>query len=89
MILCAPVKAKCYATLWSYGEICVGCGCCSSNPEIRRAARLAYWEWWLKDRLEFTCWASHPELLQIQKENIATEIKLAKRRIRYYQKKGG
>jgi hypothetical protein len=33
-----PTNKKCYATLWSYGEICVHCGCCDKNPKIRRPA---------------------------------------------------
>jgi len=26
--ICVPATKKCYAIMWSYGEICVHCNCC-------------------------------------------------------------
>ena len=76
---------NCYATLWSYGEICVHCGCCSKDTEERRKARLIYWQRWLDDCLHFDQWANgHPNLIEIQKKNVKANIKWAKRRVKYY-----
>ena len=44
---------KCYALAWSYGEICVGCGCCSANIEMRTKARIKYHEDLLRDCRSF------------------------------------
>lgn len=35
---------NCYALAWSYGEICVGCGCCSEDPAVSTPARIQYHE---------------------------------------------
>ena len=40
--ICEAAKENCYATLWSYGEICCHCGCCADDPEIRIPARKEY-----------------------------------------------
>lgn len=32
----------CYALGWSYGEICVNCGCCSDDPKTRYKKRVDY-----------------------------------------------
>jgi hypothetical protein len=79
-----PPQKNCYATLWSYGEICVGCGCCSKDITIRRPARLKYWQWWLEEQLHFKHWCEDPELRKIQEINVRCNLKEAKRRVRYY-----
>lgn len=78
------VQKNCYATLWSYGEICVGCGCCHKEVAIRRPARLKYWQWWLEEQLNFRHWCDDSELRLIQETNVKRNIKEAKRRVRYY-----
>jgi len=77
-----PAKKSCYATLWSFGEICVGCGCCSKDRLTRIKARLKYWEWYLDDSIKFDQWL--PGLIDIQKHNVRQNIKQAERQIRYY-----
>jgi len=77
-------KKNCYATLWSYGEICVGCRCCDKNTKIRRKARLSFWKWWLDHNLNFNEWFDGPKIKEIQKVNVAHEIIEARKKIRYY-----
>ena len=80
-------EKNCYATLWSYGQICVGCGCCSKDMEERRKARLEYWQWLLDDNLNFDRWADgHPDLIEIQKRNVKLNIKKAKGMVKYYSR---
>ena len=80
-------KKNCYATLYSYGEICVGCGCCSTNKKIRRKARLKYWKYWLSDNLHFIQWATeYPEMLALQEKNVAINIKNARKMIKIYSR---
>lgn len=35
-------EEDCYALGWSYGEICVCCGCCSDDPKTRYKKRIDY-----------------------------------------------
>ena len=49
----ASIK-DCYAPEWSYGEICVGCGCCSKDPIVRATARLRYHEIQLEEEKNFS-----------------------------------
>lgn len=84
--ICCGVGKKCYAVLWSYGEICVGCGCCHKDPKIRKPARLKYWKWWLQECLLFSDWADDPETIKIQKRNNQANIREAKRRVKYYSR---
>lgn len=80
-----PAKKNCYATLWSYGEICVHCGCCAKDTKTRRLARLEHWTWWLEEQEHFDRWMDDPETRQIQEGNIKANIKEAKKRVRYYK----
>lgn len=85
MRICRSITSKCYALLWSYGEICVGCGCCSPNKETRRKGRLAYWKWRRHELLHFDYWATgYPDLIALQRKNIAHDLKLARRMIKVY-----
>jgi len=84
IIIDVAASKKCYATLWSYGEICVHCNCCNKNTKIRRKARLKYWKWWLKHNMEFNPGTKSPSLLALQKWNIQINIREARQKIRYY-----
>jgi len=79
-----PARKSCYATLWSFGEICVGCGCCSKDRLTRTKARLKYWEWYLDDSINFDRWV--PGWEELQKKHIRLDIKKAKSQIKYYKK---
>lgn len=69
-------KENCYALLWSYGEICVGCGCCSKDPITRLSARIKYCESELEDNKNFSGWYEDDvELKALQERNVAKNIK--------------
>lgn len=70
------VKAgeKCYALLWSMGEICVQCGCCSKDPITRTLARIDYHTECLNDREHFDNWSDDPEVRALQERNISADI---------------
>lgn len=68
-------KKNCYATMQSYGEICVGCGCCSSDPLTRTQARIEYHKELLYNDKHFSRWfKDDPELYELQKKNVAANI---------------
>lgn len=67
-------KNNCYALIWSYGEICVGCGCCSADPKIRIPARIDYHKEGLEQCLNFDLWSDEPEMREIQEHNIKANI---------------
>lgn len=81
---------KCYNIYESYGEICIGCGCCAIDPEIRVRARLEMWKRRLEaleTDLRFNWWVDYPEIRELQVHNLMIDIERAKRRIRYYQRR--
>ena len=79
------VRKNCWNLYDSYGEICVGCGCCSSDPRERCEARLKVTERMLKEQLDFDDWMEGWE--ETQRKNIKANIAYFKRRIRYYKKR--
>lgn len=83
--ICYQVKKKCWNFYDSYGEICVGCGCCSPNQLERAKARLALCERQLKEQYEFDGWFE--DLKELQEKNIKANIRYFKRQIRYYKKR--
>lgn len=78
-------RKNCWNLYDSYGEICVGCGCCSSDKKVRYESRIRCLERWLKERQEFDDWIDGFE--EIQKKNIRDDIRYYKRRLRYYRQK--
>lgn len=92
--ICFAANRKCYALLWSYGEICVGSNCCGQfgkGIEMWKA-RLDYHTICLKDNIEFNRF--QPGWEEIQRKNIAinikyerAKIKACKRMIKYYESK--
>ena len=83
------VSKKCYAVMWSYGEICVGCNCCGRIEKGLKMweARLNYHKEELERNLNFNQWAyDYPELMRVQKENMKQNISYEKSRIRYCKK---
>ena len=69
-----PIE-NCYALAWSYGEICVHCGCCSDDPKVRIPSRIEY----AKERIEscenFELWADDEQIRKGQEGNIANDLK--------------
>ena len=87
-VIDVQAKHNCYALRWSFGEICVGCGCCDKDPLKRAKARLDYYTDLLEESENFSHWfEDDPELLALQKKNKASDIRYAKRRIAYYKKR--
>ena len=76
----------CYNLAESYGEICVGCGCCARDKKERYEARLALHERLLERLKDFDDWAyEYPDLMELQKKNVAEDIKYHKRKIDEYK----
>lgn len=82
VIVCRSAKEKCYAVMWSYGEICVGCGCCKRGAYKER---LKYHQEQLKEAKAFSNW--FPEIREIQEANQKENIKYERRMIRELRKK--
>lgn len=78
---------KCWNLIDSYGEICIGCGCCSKDKKVRYESRIRCLERWLKEQYEFDYWIEGCE--ELQRKNIKSNIKYFKRRLRYYKKQLG
>ena len=85
--ICHPAKKKCYAIMWSCGEICVGCGCCGKPSSERDKARLEYWQEELDRHINFKWWADDTELRAIQEKNNESGKIYCKRRVNYYKQK--
>lgn len=78
-------RRNCYALVWSYGEICVGCGCCSTDPLTMATARFDYHREQLYDALHFRQYFDdYPELAEIQRKNVALDIEYNRDRLREY-----
>ena len=85
--ICFSVNENCYNPIETYGEICVGCGCCSKDPKERTEARLALYKRQLERVENFDNWFEDPKIKAIQEKNIKIDKKMYKKRIRYYQKR--
>jgi len=49
---------NCYATMWSFGEICVNCNCCGRKSKVGMlAARFNYHKEELDNSINFIHWA--------------------------------
>lgn len=81
------VQDKCWNLLDSYGEICVGCGCCSEDKLTRYKARIKTLEAWLEDRYNFDMWDDENGLRELQEKNIKSDVRSFKRMLRYYKGK--
>ena len=81
-----PAREDCYAPTLSYGMICVHCGCCSTDTETRQKARLRYWSEERERCESFVEWADYPEVRKLQEENIADDLRIARKRERYYRR---
>ena len=80
-------KKDCYAMMWSYGEICVGCGCCSEDPVTRITARISYHQEMLHNDRHFDGWyEDDPEILALQKRNVEADIKWNEEKLKELRK---
>lgn len=81
------VSKNCYNLYDSYGMICVGCGCCSSDKQRRLTARLKLNRRRLKEELEFDRWDDNPEIRALQEKNVAANIAFFEKEIAKYEAK--
>ena len=81
------IGKNCWNLYDSYGEICVGCGCCSSDKKTRYESRKRCIENWIKEHENFSNWSDDPYWKKVQKQNIKSDIRLWKKQLRYYTKK--
>ena len=90
--LCVAVGKKCYAVVWSYGQICVGCNCCGRINKDRKKvlrARLKYCREQLKAQKCFSSWSKDEDVRKIQQTNNAKNIKFCQKRIKSITKELG
>ena len=81
-------KKKCYNTVESYGEICVGCRCCATDKRIRYEARLALHERELVRLRNFDQWFfDDPDLFALQRKNVAASINYNEKKRDMYNRK--
>jgi len=80
-------QRNCYALGWSYGEICVGCGCCGKPSPERDRARYEYWldEW--EKHVNFKYWSDDAEMRALQEKNHKLNHKYIKSRLNRYAQK--
>ena len=86
-IIDVGVKSNCWNLYDSYGEICVGCGCCSKDPVERAKARYYVALEHLKHFENFDSWSEDINMRKIQERNVKSSIKYYKKKLRYYQKR--
>lgn len=87
MHICTAIKKNCWNLYDSYGEICVHCGCCSSDPKVRAKARLEVMKEQLDYEEHFDAWCDDPKWRAIQEKNLKSNMKHYKKQIRYYTKR--
>lgn len=68
--------------IYTYGEICVWCGCCEREPNEKKriSNQLKYYEELLKEAKAFSYWDDNEKIREIQKKNV-------KKNIDYYEQK--
>lgn len=76
---------RCYNLYESYGEICVGCGCCSTNKHKRLTSRIELHKRLIEHDKNFNYWADDPDLRAIQEKNIAENIAFSEKAIAMYE----
>ena len=85
MAICFSAKKNCYAPTLSYGEICVGCGCCAELSPERDERRYRYWLDDNERNENFNQWLEGVE--ELQRKNQTKNRKFIGRRLRYYSLK--
>ena len=84
-LISIAVNKRCYNLYESYGEICVGCGCCSSNKQKRLEARIALHKRLIENDRTFDQWCDDPDLRALQERNIAENIAFSEKAIAKYE----
>lgn len=81
------VSKDCINT-WSYGVICVRCGCCSRNPNYRDRLikQIRYYKDCLKEEYSFSNWDDNEYWRMVQEQNVKAGIMYYKKKIRRCKK---
>ena len=77
------VQKNCWNLIDSYGEMCVGCGCCLKDKKKRYESRIRCLERWIDEWKNFDGWIEGCE--DLQRKNIRSNLKYFNRRLRYYK----
>lgn len=74
--------------IYSYGEICVHCGCCENEPNIKQRYinKLHYYKEILNDELHFDFWFDDEIARKFQERNVKRNIAYHKKMIRQIKK---
>lgn len=74
--------------IYSYGELCIGCGCCSRNPDCRNmiVSRIRYYKQRLHDNQHIDNWAEDERWRKHQEKVVKSNILFYKRKIRLNKK---
>ena len=71
--------------IYSYGEICVRCGCCETyepNAEKRKANQIEYYSERLEEEKKFSNWDEDEEWRKIQEKNVKKNIECYENKIK-------
>ena len=80
-------RKDCFNVYESYGEICVGCGCCSNDKIKRTKARLELYERMLDDEKRFDNWFfDDPDIFALQKKNHEINLIHYEKKVEHYKK---
>lgn len=78
---------KCWNLIDTCGFMhCVGCGACSKDLKTQYEARLDCCQRWLQDQYKFDDWDDEYGFGKTQEENVISNIRFFKKRIRYYKR---
>ncbi len=85
--ICFTAERNCYATCYSYGEICVGCNCCGRSEKglSMWQARLEMHKSELDRNINFDNW--HEKVRKIQEKNRRLNITYHKAKIKFCEKR--
>lgn len=81
------IKKNCWNLIDSCGEICVHCGCCSSDPIKRVESRLRVSQSHLQEQFDFNDWSNNPKIRATQEKNQKSNIRHFHKQVRYYTKR--
>ena len=84
-IIDIAVSEKCWNLRDSFGQICVGCGCCSDDNKTRYESRLACIERWIKHEEVFDLWDDDPAMRELQERNRAENLRHYRIQRKYYR----
>ena len=84
--VCRACRKNCWNHRDTYGEICIGCGCCSADKKERYESRIHCLEEWIKEELNFNMWDDDPEWRKTQERNRASNLYYYRSRLYYYRR---